>query len=48
MLIFIVASKRIFFCFVLGMKLQAINLPSRLTTTDVGMKSLVGKSFVEY
>ncbi|CAG2244273.1 unnamed protein product [Mytilus edulis] len=25
-----------------GMKLQAINLPSRLTTTDVGMKSLVG------
>ena len=29
--------------FFVGMKLQAINLASRMTTTDVGMKSLIGQ-----
>ena len=29
--------------FFVGMKLQAINLASRMTTTDIGMKSLIGQ-----
>ena len=32
-----------FSLFFVGMKLQALNLASRMTTTDIGMKSLIGQ-----